>query len=103
MVKHTALAGCIVLLGTFLVACGPGYGGGGYYARYAPPAPRYGVVGIAPGPGYVWTNGYWNWRGRDWGWVEGRWVRPPRSHARWVQPEWRHEGNGWRLHRGYWR
>ena len=29
-----------------------------------PPAPQLvGPVGVAPGPGYVWTNGYWAWNG----------------------------------------
>ena len=31
----------------------------------APPTPRVapGPIGVAPGPGYVWTNGYWDWVG----------------------------------------
>jgi len=76
---------------------------GAYVVRYGPPPPRYGVVGVAPGPGFVWTDGYWDWRGSNWFWVSGRWVRPPHARAVWVRPEWRHEGNGWRFHRGYWR
>jgi WXXGXW repeat (2 copies) len=98
------LAGAVVLFGTILAACG-GYGGygGGYYVRYAPPAPRYEAVGIAPGPGFVWTNGYWDWRGNNWYWVGGRWMRPPHRGRVWVAPEWRYEGRGYRFHRGYWR
>lgn len=98
--KQRILAGAFVVFGTVLTGC---YGGGAYYASYAPPAPRYAAVGVAPGPGYMWTNGYWDWRGRNWGWVEGRWMRPPRAHAVWVPHEWRHEGGRWRFHRGYWR
>ena len=98
--KPKLLVFAFVAFGT-LVGCG-GYGGG-YYVRYGPPAPRYAVVGVAPGPGYVWTNGYWDRRGSNWGWVEGRWVRPPRRGAVWVNHEWRREGNGYRFHRGYWR
>jgi len=98
--KRKILAGTFVMLGTILNACA---GSGAYYVRYGPPAPRYAVVGVAPGPGYVWTNGYWDWRGSNWGWVEGRWMGPPRPRAVWVGHEWRHEGNGWRFHRGYWR
>lgn len=98
--KGRVLAGAFVLLGTVL---GAGCGGGYYAASYGPPAPRYAVVGVAPGPGYVWTNGYWDWRARNWAWVEGRWQRPPRRNAVWVSPEWRRQGRGYRFHRGYWR
>jgi hypothetical protein len=98
--KRKILAGTFLMFVTILNACA---GGGGYYVRVAPPAPRYAVVGVAPGPGYVWANGYWDWRGNNWAWAEGRWMRPPRPHAVWVAHEWRHEGNGWRFHRGYWR
>jgi hypothetical protein len=99
--KRKILGGAFVLFGTILSACAGA--GGGYYVRYGPPPPRYAVVGVAPGPGYVWTNGYWDWRGGQWFWMEGRWMRPPRPHAVWVAPEWRRHGNGYRLHRGYWR
>jgi hypothetical protein len=30
----------------------------------APPAPQVEVQVVAPGPGYVWTPGYWAWHGR---------------------------------------
>jgi len=97
--KNKFLAGAFVILGTMLTACA----GGSYYVRSDPPAPRYAVIGTAPGPGYVWTNGYWDWRGRNWALVDGRWIRPPRARAVWVGPEWRREGNRWRFRRGYWR
>src|SRR6266567_2901046 len=95
--KQRILAGTFVMLGTILTACAGGGYGSGYYVRYGPPAPRYAVVGVAPGPGYIWTNGYWDRRGGNWGWSEGRWVRPPRARARWVEHEWRNEGTGWRF------
>ncbi len=90
-------------IATLLAGCGGGYYGGGYYAGYAPPAPRYEYVGVAPGPGFVWTRGYWDYRGRNWNWVGGRWVRPPRPHAVWVPHEWRNEGGRYRFYRGHWR
>jgi len=62
-----------------------------------------GFVGSAPGPGYVWIDGYWTRRGNDWGWVGGSWVRPPRARAVWVRSEWRHEGNRYRFYKGHWR
>jgi hypothetical protein len=99
--KQRILTGALMLAGTFLGACAPGYGA--YYVQYAPPPPRYAVMGVAPGPGYAWTSGYWDWRGGNWGWVEGRWMRPPHRRAVWVPSEWRREGRGYRFHRGYWR
>jgi len=99
--KQKLLAGAVLLAGTLFAACGAGYGA--YYAQYAPPAPRYAVVGVAPGPGYVWTPGWWDWRGHDWRWREGAWMRRPHSRAVYVAPEWRREGRGYRFHRGYWR
>jgi hypothetical protein len=55
--------------------------------RIAPPPPvRVGVVGVAPGPGYVWIGGYQRWTGSGYVWVAGRWVRPPRAGVVWVQP-----------------
>jgi hypothetical protein len=98
--KRHWLAGAFVLAGAALSGCA---GGGMYYAAYAPPATRYVAVGVAPGPGYVWTAGFWDWRGGRWGWVEGRWMRPPRPGAVWVAHEWRHEGGRYRFYRGHWR
>ena len=72
--------------------------------RIAPPPPvRVGVVGVAPGPGYVWVGGYHRWTGNGYVWVAGRWVRPPRPGVIWVQPRYIHTGNTWVFHKGYWR
>jgi hypothetical protein len=72
--------------------------------RVAPPPPvRVGVVGVAPGPGYVWVGGYQRWTGSGYVWVAGRWVRPPRAGVIWVQPRYVHTGNTWVFHKGYWR
>ena len=98
--KRKLLTAAFVLTSAIFTACAAG---GGYYVRVGPPPARYGVLGVAPGPGYVWTDGYWDWRGNNWFWVGGRWTRPPRARAVWVAPEWRREGRGWRMHRGYWR
>jgi len=67
-----------------------------------PPPVRVEVVPGAPGPGYVWVNGYWNWNGA-WVWVPGRYVFPPRPHLVWVPGVWIHERHGWRWHHGHWR
>jgi hypothetical protein len=99
--KVKLLAAVLVLFAAILAGCA----GGSYYSgvRYGPPAPRYRVIGVAPGPGYVWTHGYWDLRRNNWHWIDGRWMRPPRPRARWVSPEWRYEQRRWRFNRGYWR
>ena len=99
--KKSLLATAAVLIGTVLAGCGHGYMVAS--ASYGPPPPRYGVIGYAPGPGYVWTEGYWNYAGGHWDWVGGRWMRPPHPRAVYVRPEWRHDGNRWRFRHGYWR
>ncbi len=72
--------------------------------RVAPPPPVHvGVVGVTPGPGYVWIGGYQRWNGHAYVWVPGRWVRPPRAHVIWVGPRWVHTRGGWVFHAGYWR
>ena len=78
-----------------------GCGGGGYYAYSAPPPPprplAYGVVGVAPGRGYVWVDGYQDWRSNRYVWVPGSWRRPPHPRAVWVPGHFqRHNrGNVW--------
>ena len=72
--------------------------------RIAPPPPvRVGVVGVAPGPGYVWIGGYQRWNGNGYVWVPGRWVRPPRAGVIWVSPRYVNSGGTWVFHKGYWR
>jgi hypothetical protein len=98
--KRKLLAAAALLAGTFLAACGPGY----YTASYGPPPPpRYGTMGYAPGPGYIWVDGYYNLSGGRWNWINGTWLRPPRGRSVYVRPEWRREGRSYRFHRGYWR
>src|SRR5277367_5811493 len=72
--------------------------------RIAPPAPvRVGVIGSAPGSGYVWIGGYQRWNGSGYVWVAGRWARPPRAGVVWVAPRWVPRGGGWVFYKGYWR
>jgi hypothetical protein len=99
--KKSLLLG-VAVLGTILTGCAVG---NGYAAARVgpPPAPRYGIVGYAPGPGFVWTEGQWDWRGGHWFWADGRWLRPPHRRAVWVPGSWREDHHHWRFQRGYWR
>ncbi len=92
-------AGLLAMLTLALSACA----GRAYVVRTPPPPPPYaGYVGRAPGPQYVWTDGYWAWHGR-WQWMPGRWVAPPRPHAVWVPGRWDRGRHGYVWHRGHWR
>jgi hypothetical protein len=86
------------------VSCaGPRYGAGVGVRFGPPPPPRYGAVGLASGPGYVWTDGYWNRGSREWEWMAGSWQRPPRARAKWVPGRWQAHRGGYRFQRGRWR
>ncbi|MEP6739295.1 MAG: YXWGXW repeat-containing protein [Caldimonas sp.] len=68
--------------------------------RVGPPAPRVELV-PAPRRGYLWTPGYWDWRGRRHVWVGGNWVRERPGYV-YAHPGWVQEGDHWRLNRGAW-
>lgn len=71
------------------------------FVQIAPPEVRYEPV-PAPRVGYVWTPGYWDWRGDRHVWVGGTFVvdRPGFYYERplWIQRE-----DRWYLQRGEWR
>ena len=60
-----------------------------------PPMPAY---------GYIWTPGYWAWdQGfRDYYWVRGQWVRPPRVGYLWTPGYWAWRDGLYLFNTGYW-
>jgi len=55
-----------------------------------------------PGPGYIWTPGYWAYGAEGYYWVPGTWVLPPAVGVLWTPGYW-----GWRnglyvWNAGYW-
>ena len=70
-----------------------------------PPPLRYEGRGYAPGPGFVWQEGYWmpdpdgdgHYR-----WIRGGWVRPPYEGAYFVHPHYDRFEDGWHMQPGYW-
>ncbi len=56
----------------------------------------------APGPGYLWTPGYWAWGPGGYYWVPGAWVEAPYYGALWTPPYWGWGGGYYRFHPGYW-
>jgi hypothetical protein len=67
----------------------------------APPPPQVEVITVAPGPGFFWIGGYWNWVGGRHVWMGGHWEahRPGYFYApgHWVQ-----HSNGWAFASGRW-
>jgi len=53
-------------------ACAPPRGR--VYVNAVPPPPIVEVRRAAPGPAYVWIDGYHRWNGRAYVWVPGRWA-----------------------------
>ena len=100
--KIRVAASAVALMGVlFLSACPHGV----YFAHVSvgPPAPLvFGPVGVAPGPGWVWTEGYYDWVRGSWVWRPGRWARPPYPGYVWRSPTYERYRDGYRVHRGRW-
>jgi len=61
-----------------------------------PPPPETEVIPPQTNITFVWTPGYWDWRGR-WVWTRGYWGPRPHPGAVWVQGHW-----GRSRHRNVW-
>ncbi|MBS0383393.1 MAG: YXWGXW repeat-containing protein [Proteobacteria bacterium] len=59
---------------------------------------------IIPGPGYIWTPGYWAWDPGYGGyyWVPGTWVMPPQVGLLWTPGWWGWSAGYYRWNPGYW-
>src|SRR5450631_2367477 len=104
MKLHSAIARSLLL--TILVATFSATSfaqiGIGISVRVGPPAlPMY-AQPICPGPGRLWTPGYWAWND-DGGyyWVPGTWVIAPVGML-WTPGYWGFAGGFYGWHRGYW-
>jgi hypothetical protein len=74
----------------------------GIHIGTPPPPLRYEARPPVPGPGYTWTEGYWEpWQGR-YRWHPGVWARPPYEGGYYVHPHYDHYPDGWHMHEGYW-
>ena len=66
-----------------------------------PPLPEYDQPPV-PGPGYLWTPGYWAWNNVDYYWVPGTWVEPPRPGLLWTPGYWGFVNGVYAFNQGYW-
>ena len=100
-----ATAPCAVTIGfaqAQTCTCPPSTGGARIISDEAPPPlPEYDQPPL-PGPGYIWTPGYWAWNNDDYYFVPGTWVEPPHPGLLWTPGYWAYDGGAYRFHRGYW-
>jgi hypothetical protein len=68
----------------------------------APPAVPVYAQPVCPGPGFLWTPGYWAYGPHGYFWTAGAWVRPPAPGVLWTPAYWGWEGGHYRFHAGYW-
>ena len=74
----------------------------GVSVHIAPPALPVYVQPPLPGPGYIWTPGYWAWNGAGYYWVPGTWVLPPRVGVLWTPGYWGWNNGLYAYNAGYW-
>ena len=74
----------------------------GVSINFAPPElPVYEQPPI-PGPGYLWTPGYWAWADGGYYWVPGTWVEAPEPGLLWTPGYWGWMDGLYFWHEGYW-
>jgi len=66
-----------------------------------PPLPIY-AQPIVPGPGYIWTPGYWSYADGGYFWVPGTWVLAPYAGALWTPGYWGWNNGFYVFNAGYW-
>jgi len=99
--KVMTVALAATLLG--VAACASSPRGERVYVREAPPVERVEVIGTAPGPGYAWVPGHYNWDTRAYVWIRGRWIVLGRGYHAWRPGHWAHDRRGWYWVEGHWR
>ncbi|HTU33462.1 MAG TPA: YXWGXW repeat-containing protein [Candidatus Acidoferrum sp.] len=67
-----------------------------------PPLRVVAVQPMCPGPGYLWTPGYWAYGSAGYYWVPGAWVMPPQAGLLWTPGYWGWGDGVYVWHRGYW-
>jgi hypothetical protein len=75
---------------------------GGVYIQTAPPAAIYEAVPVAPGPGYFWVGGFWQWNGYRYAWTRGHYAYRPYAGAAWHAGHWVNGRRGWSWRAGQW-
>lgn len=95
-------AAALLAVGALAALPGRAHAGVFVSVNIAPPAlPVYAQPAI-PGPGYIWTPGYWAWSDGGYYWVPGTWVLAPFTGALWTPGYWGWNDGVYVFHAGYW-
>lgn len=74
----------------------------GVSVHIGPPALPVYAQPICPGPGYLWTPGYWAYGDDGYYWVPGTWAIAPTPGFLWTPGYWGWGGGVYVWHAGYW-
>src|SRR5882757_8845358 len=74
----------------------------GVSVRVGPPVLPIYAQPICPGPGFIWTPGYWAYGPVGYFWVPGTWAFPPEVGLLWTPGYWAFEDDLYVWSPGYW-
>jgi hypothetical protein len=101
-VRFLAFALLLLIIPAALSSSSSAQIGIGISVRIGPPALPIYAQPICPGPGYLWTPGYWAWNDEGgYYWVPGTWVVAPIGML-WTPGYWGWGGGFYAWHPGYW-
>jgi hypothetical protein len=92
-----------VLLSVVVVATALSSWAGVYVSvAIGPPALPVYSQPLCPGPGYIWTPGYWAYGPGGYYWVPGTWATAPQVGFLWTPGYWGFSAGLYNWHTGYW-
>jgi hypothetical protein len=70
----------------------------------SPPPPEKAENGrpAAPGFGYIWVGGYWDYLDGNYIWRDGRWVQGKPDYE-YIRARYEYDGKAWVFHRPHWK
>ena len=102
--RTTSLIGALLLSLPMAAETGKAQAGVFVSITVAPPPLVVYAQPPLPGPGYIWTPGYWGWDddSGDYYWVPGAWVLAPEAGLLWTPGYWGWSDGVYVWHGGYW-
>src|SRR5207248_10209791 len=104
MMRIIMSLGLLLLVGAMLAMPAPSQAqiAVGVSVRVGPPVLPVYAQPICPGPGYIWTPGYWAYGDEGYYWVPGTWVLAPEPGLLWTPGYWGFAEGAYLWHTGYW-